>query len=84
MHRFTITSADPRLVVPHDECKGSDLDIQGAFDIMLDPYQIDDLAKNNYTLATETCMYCHVTTSFLLFGENYESDTPSGFYGGEL
>ena len=65
MRCYTIAQVEQTIAVDHDDCNRHP-DIRGAYDIILNRYQLDDLTSNGYTVVTETCMYCSEEATFLL------------------
>jgi hypothetical protein len=60
--RHAIEDVAQHVCISHEQCPGQLWNIQGAFDVTLDRYQLDELDRVGYTSATETCMFCHHTS----------------------
>jgi hypothetical protein len=69
------------VVLPHVDCPDQHVHrVQGAYDVILDSIQIDELHTNGYTVATETCLLCYQTSTLLLKAPKPNQATPSPEY----
>jgi len=66
MQSLPVSSASDYQIVPHFTCAGELDGNQGAYEVMLNAIQSDELAKNNYTITTETCRLCYETSTIVL------------------
>jgi hypothetical protein len=66
MQSLPIADVSEYLIVAHYTCPDELHGNQGAYEIMLDDTQYDELAKNGYTLTTETCLLCQEPATFVL------------------
>jgi hypothetical protein len=65
MLAYSIDDVQQEFYLDHRDCL-RDQGVIGAYSILLDRYQLDELNRNHYTMVTEDCMYCSERSTFLV------------------